>query len=102
MNSRSFSELTDINNSILSLAEASEWEKLSEKAVLRQQKVESLFASQDEQDLEQLILLEKQIKAVDSVVLDMIEKQKKLAIKNSLDLKKTQSAIKAYHLHDNP
>ena len=101
MYSKIFDELNDINDAILSLAQTHDWDNLSKKASLRQKKVELLFTSKENHDLKKLTQLERKIKSTDTSVFTIIEKQKKKAIENSLSLKNTQSALKAYAAHEN-
>lgn len=84
---------------MLSLAESQNWEQLAQDSVVRHQKIERLFVSDNHLNTQQLTNLDQQVKSVDNAITSLIGKFKKEAIKNSLNLRNTQSALKAYNSH---
>jgi len=92
-------EIARINKDILAFAKKSDWDSVATSTKTRHQHIENIFKSQDLNLIEQLSNLNKEIRSVDDKVKEIIKAQKKQAISDSINLKNSANAIKAYRSH---
>ncbi|MCW8878760.1 MAG: flagellar protein FliT [Kangiellaceae bacterium] len=92
-------QISGLNKLMHESALAENWEQVVNQSKLRHQLIESFFEAETADQLEDFVSVNKEIRATDEKIKALMKKQKKSAIETSLDLRNTQSALRAYQAH---
>ena len=96
------SEIKELNRSMVTLANESDWESLSVKSTSRQNLLETFFKqSESKTTPEEALQLTKLVTESDQQVNDILKKQRTSVIDSSLNLKNAQTALRAYRANQN-